>query len=153
MRAVRAFDAVTIVGRTPGRAQALADELAADVGGPEAVAGADVVCTCTTSAAPLFDGALLAPGTHVNAIGAYRPDLRELDDAAMRRATVVVETRASALAEAGDVIGAGLRPDELVELGAVLRGAAGRPDREAITVFKSVGLALEDLAVARAALG
>ena len=89
----------------------------------------------------------------MNAVGAYRPDLRELDDTAMRRATVVVETRASALAEAGDVIGAGLRPDELVELGDVVRGAAGRADRDAITVFKSVGLALEDLAVARAALG
>jgi ornithine cyclodeaminase len=89
----------------------------------------------------------------VNAIGAYRPDLRELDDTAMRRATVVVETRAAALAEAGDVIGAGLEPDRLIELGDVVRGAARRPDREAITVFKSVGLALEDLAVARAALG
>jgi len=89
----------------------------------------------------------------VNAIGAYRPDLRELDDTAMRRATVVVETRAAALAEAGDVIAAGLQPDRLIELGDVVRGAAGRVDPDAITVFKSVGLALEDLAVARAALG
>jgi ornithine cyclodeaminase/alanine dehydrogenase-like protein (mu-crystallin family) len=153
MRAVRPIDSVAIVGRDPARARALADELGAEVAGPEAVAGADLVCTCTTSAEPLFDGAWLAPGTHVNAIGAYRPDLRELDEIAMRRATVVVETRAAALAEAGDVIGAGLEPDRLIELGDVVRGAAGRPDRDAITVFKSVGLALEDLAVARAALG
>ncbi len=153
MRAVRPIASVTIVGRDPANARALADELGAEVAGPEAVAGADLVCTCTTSAEPLFDGALLAPGTHVNAIGAYRPDLRELDDVAMRRATVVVETRASALAEAGDVIGAGLGADALIELGDVVRGAAGRPGGDAITVFKSVGLALEDLAVARAALG
>jgi ornithine cyclodeaminase/alanine dehydrogenase-like protein (mu-crystallin family) len=72
----------------------------------------------------------------------------------MRGATVVVETRASALAEAGDVIGAGVEAESLVELGDVVRGTApGRPDGDAITVFKSVGLALEDLAVARAALG
>jgi ornithine cyclodeaminase/alanine dehydrogenase-like protein (mu-crystallin family) len=153
MRAVRPIESVAIVGRDPARARALADELDAEVAGPEAVAGADIVCTCTTSAEPLFDGARLAPGTHVNAIGAYRPDLRELDDAAMRRATVVVETRTAALAEAGDVIGAGLDPDALIELGDVVRGAAGRPEPDAITVFKSVGLALEDLAVARAALG
>jgi ornithine cyclodeaminase/alanine dehydrogenase-like protein (mu-crystallin family) len=152
MRAIRPIDSVAIVGRDPARARALADELGAEVAGPEAVAGADLVCTCTTSAEPLFDGAWLAPGTHVNAIGAYRPDLRELDETAMRRATVVVETRAAALAEAGDVIGAGLEPDRLLELGDVVRGAAGRPDRDAITVFKSVGLALEDLAVARAAI-
>ena len=94
MRAVRPIASVTIVGRDPANARALADELGAEVAGPEAVADADLVCTCTTSAEPLFDGALLAPGTHVNAIGAYRADLRELDDAAMRRATVVVETRA-----------------------------------------------------------
>ena len=153
MRAVRPIASVAIVGRDPGRARALADELGAELADPEAVAGADIVCTCTTSAEPLFDGARLASGTHVNAIGAYRPDLRELDDTAMRRATVVVETRAAALAEAGDVIGAGLDPDALLELGDVVRGATGRPEPDAITVFKSVGLALEDLAVARAALG
>jgi ornithine cyclodeaminase len=152
MRAIRPIETVTIVGRDPARARALADELGAAVAGPDAVAGADIVCTCTTSAQPLFDGAWLAPGTHVNAIGAYRPDLRELDDAAMRRATVVVETRASALAEAGDVIQAGLEPGALIELADVVRGTAGRPVPAAITVFKSVGLALEDLAIARAAV-
>ena len=62
MRAVRAVASVTIVGRAPERARALADELGAEVGGADAVAGADVVCTCTTSAEPVFDGALLLPG-------------------------------------------------------------------------------------------
>jgi ornithine cyclodeaminase len=152
MRAIRPIETVTIVGRDPARARALADELGAAVAGPEAVAGADVICTCTTSAQPLFEGAWLAPGTHVNAVGAYRPDLRELDDVAMRRATVVVETRASALAEAGDVIQAGLEPGALVELADVVRGRAERREPAAITVFKSVGLALEDLAIARAAM-
>jgi ornithine cyclodeaminase/alanine dehydrogenase-like protein (mu-crystallin family) len=152
MRAIRPIQTVTIVGRDPARARALADELGAAVAGPEAVAGADVICTCTTSAQPLFEGAWLAPGTHVNAVGAYRPDLRELDDVAMRRATVVVETRASALAEAGDVIQAGLEPGALVELADVVRGRAERREPAAITVFKSVGLALEDLAIARAAM-
>jgi ornithine cyclodeaminase len=153
MRAIRPIDAVTIVGRDPARARTLAGELGATVAGPEAVAGADIVCTCTTSAQPLFDGTQLAPGTHVNAIGAYRADLRELDDAAMRRATVVVETRAAALTEAGDVIQAGLAPGALTELADVVRGTAARREPGAITVFKSVGLALEDLAIARAAAG
>ena len=152
MRAVRRLTSVTIVGRDPERARALAGELGAEVAGPEAVAGADLVCTCTTSAEPLFDGRELAPGTHVNAIGAYRPDLRELDTAAMRRATVGVGTRAAAPAEAGDVLGAGLDGGALVELADVVRGTAGRAGPDAITVFKSVGLALEDFALARAAL-
>jgi ornithine cyclodeaminase/alanine dehydrogenase-like protein (mu-crystallin family) len=152
MRAVRPIETVSIVGRDPARARTLADELGAVVAGPEAIAGADIVCTCTTSAQPLFDGAQLTPGTHVNAIGAYRADLRELDDAAMRRATVVVETRAAALSEAGDVIQAGLAPGTLVELADLVRGTAVRPEPGAITVFKSVGLALEDLAIARAAV-
>jgi ornithine cyclodeaminase len=153
MRAVRPIESVTIVGRDPARARALAEAVDGEVGDASAVAGADIVCTCTTSAEPVFDGTALRPGTHVNAIGAYRPDLRELDDAALAGATVVVETRAAALAEAGDVIRAGLPADALVELADVVGDAAGRPSAEAITVFKSVGLALEDLAVARAAVG
>jgi ornithine cyclodeaminase len=163
MRAVRPVDHVAVVGRSPERAEALAEELrgaglAAEAAGPEAVASADIVCTCTPSARPLFDGATLPEGVHVNAIGAYRADLRELDDATMARAgRVVVETRAAALKEAGDVVQAiaagALAAADLVELGDVVRGAAGRRSPRELTVFKSVGLALEDLAVARAALG
>ena len=163
MAAVRPIESILIVGRDQARAAALVADLAATglraaLADPEAVAEADIVCTCTTSAAPVFDGAALAPGAHVNAIGAYRADLRELDDAALSRAAVVaVETRASALAEAGDVVQAAasgaLVPADLVELRDVLRGAAGRGAADDITVFKSVGLALEDLAVARAAIG
>jgi ornithine cyclodeaminase/alanine dehydrogenase-like protein (mu-crystallin family) len=127
------------------------------VAGPEAVAEADVVCTCTTSERPVFDGALLAPGTHVNAVGAYRPDMRELDDHAVARARVVVETREAALAEAGDLViplrAGRIRADLVVaDLGELVRGAAVRRGPEDVTVFKSVGIAPEDLVVARAAL-
>ena len=109
MRAVRPVWLVTVVSRTPERAAQLVDraralDMEASVGGPEAVAKADLVCTCTTSAEPLFDGALLKAGAHVNAVGSYQPETRELDDAAVTRARIVVETRDAALAEAGDLL-------------------------------------------------
>lgn len=156
MRAVRPVSDVVIVGRNPGRAKELASVLGARLGVAEDVRQADIVCTCTTSTAPVFSGSLLAPGSHVNAIGAYSPSARELDDDAVRDALVVVETRAAALAEAGDVIvplatGA-LAEASLAELGAVVRGEAGRISAGQRTVFKSVGQAFEDLAVAAAAL-
>jgi ornithine cyclodeaminase len=160
MRAVREITHVAVVGRDPGRAAALVAELraegvdaeVADVG---ALAAADIVCTCTTSRTPVLDAALAVPGTHVNAVGAYRPDARELPAALLARAQLVVETRASALAEAGDVVLAiadgALEPDALHELAPVVRGMDGRADAAAVTVFKSVGLAFEDLVVAAAA--
>ena len=76
----------------------------AEVGDADAVADADVVCTCTTATEPLFDGERLARGAHVNAVGAYRPETREVDTETVRRARVVVETRAAALEEAGDLL-------------------------------------------------
>jgi ornithine cyclodeaminase len=162
MRAVRPIWLVTVVSRTPQRAAELVDraralDMEASVGGPEAVAKADLVCTCTTSAEPLFDGALLKAGAHVNAVGSYRPHTRELDDAAVARARIVVETREAALAEAGDLIipmEAGVMgPSAIVaDLAEVVRGAAVRTSPEDITIFKSVGVAFEDLVVARAAL-
>lgn len=158
MLAVRPVDEVTVVSRGRRRAEALVHEahrrgVQAEVGSPAAVAGADLVCACTTSTAPVFAGADLAAGAHVNAVGGHRPDARELDDDAVRGARVVVETRASAFAEAGDVIlarEAGALGD-VAELGELLRGAPGRSADGEVTVFKSVGLALEDLAVALAA--
>ena len=158
MRAVREIASVVVVTRSPESAAALVDEaralgLDARPGGPEDVGDADIVCTCTTCATPLFDGRALAAGAHVNAVGAYRPEARELDDATILRATVVVEDRGAALAEAGDL----LQPIEsgVLDVGAVLELRdvirEGRPDAE-LTVFKSVGLASEDLAVAAAAL-
>jgi ornithine cyclodeaminase len=160
MRAVRDVTHVAIVGRDPARAAALVDALRADgvearTDGPAALADADIICTCTTSRTPLFDAALVPPGAHVNAVGAYRPDARELEPALLSRARVIVETRASALAEAGDVVLA--IADGVVEAGAlrelapVVRGTLGRADDHEVTVFKSVGLAFEDLVVAAAA--
>jgi ornithine cyclodeaminase len=160
MRTVRDITQVAIVGRDPGRAAALVAALCADgvdarVDGARAVADADIICTCTTSRTPLFDAALVPPGAHVNAVGAYRPDARELEAALLARADVFVETRASALLEAGDVVLAiadgVLEAGDLSELAPVVRGAAGRADDRAVTVFKSVGLAFEDLVVAAAA--
>ena len=162
MVAVRPIASLRVVSRSPGPAEELAARgrklgLEAAVAEPGAVAEADVVCTCTTSERPVFDGTLLPPGVHVNAIGAYRPDMRELDDEAVVRARVVVETREAAMAEAGDLLipmrAGRVGPEHVVaELADVVRGATVRRGAEDITVFKSVGVAPEDLAVARAAL-
>jgi ornithine cyclodeaminase/alanine dehydrogenase-like protein (mu-crystallin family) len=162
MRAVRPIRAVTIVSRTRARAETLAEaargmDLDTRVGGPDDVAEADIVCTCTTSPQPLFDGRLLRPGAHVNAIGAFTPDTRELDDETIRRARVVVETREVALAEAGDVViplRAGTIDEAhiVADLRELVHGARVRTGPDDVTVFKSVGVALEDLAVAVAAV-
>lgn len=161
MRAVRPIEHVAIVGRDPGRAAALVASLVAEgidavLAGPEAVRAADIVCTCTTSGEPLFEASALPAHAHVNAIGAYRSDMRELPAEAFPGALLVVETRESALLEAGDVLqaiaaGALAEHDVRHDLAAVVRGAVRRDRREQVTIFKSVGLALEDLAIAAAA--
>jgi ornithine cyclodeaminase len=103
----------------------------------------------------VFDGSLLRPGTHVNAVGAFTPNTRELDDNVARRGSWVVETRQAALSEAGDVLIPIERElmsrEDLAELSQVIRGEPVRLTPEDITVFKSVGVAFEDLAVASAA--
>jgi ornithine cyclodeaminase len=160
MRAVRDIDHVAVVGGGGPRALALVDDLLregieATLAGPAAVAEADIVCTCTTSREPVFAAAQLSAGAHVNAIGAYRPDARELEPELLARALLVVETRESALAEAGDVVlalaGGAIGADAMHELAGVVTGAIARADSRQITVFKSVGLALEDLVIAVAA--
>jgi ornithine cyclodeaminase len=124
-----------------------------------AVAAADIVCCATLSAAPLVLGGWLKPGVHLDLVGAFRKDMRETDDAAMRRADlIVVDDRAAALAEGGDVVQAiasGAIDERKIaaELRDFARGAhPGRTRDEQITVFKSVGFALEDLAAAEAAV-
>ena len=163
MLAVRPIGHVTVVSRTPERAQALVEMarvagVDAAVGGANDVADADIICTCTTSDVPLFDGGLLAPGAHVNAVGSYRPTARELDTVAVARARVVVESRDAAFAEAGELCipveeGAFGRDHVVADLAEVVQGADVRTSPDDITVFKSVGLAFEDLIVARAAVG
>jgi ornithine cyclodeaminase len=162
LRAVRPLARVTIVSRTAAAAAALVGDLRADgvdasVGTPAAVRTADLVCTCTTSTTPVVDGDLLPDGVHVTAVGAYKPDARELDATTMRRGRVVVERRDAALAEAGDLLlaiaeGAMTRDDIVADLAEVVAGVAVRRSDADVTVFKSVGLALEDLAVAAAAV-
>lgn len=122
----------------------------------EVVRGSDVVCTVTTSPTPVLLGAWLEPGTHVNAVGAFRPRERELDGAAIARATVVVDMRESAAAEAGALLLAEeeglIKADHVAaELTDVLLGRhPGRISDEEITVFSSTGLAVQDVAAARA---
>jgi alanine dehydrogenase len=124
----------------------------------EVVRRSDVVCTVTTSPSPVLLGAWLQPGTHVNAVGAFRPRERELDGAAVARATVVVDMRESAAAEAGALLLAqeeGLIGADHVaaELTDVLCGRhPGRTAHEETTVFSSTGLAVQDVAAARAAV-
>jgi ornithine cyclodeaminase/alanine dehydrogenase-like protein (mu-crystallin family) len=131
---VRPFERVDVVGRGE-----VTDEL---------VAAADVIRCCTTAREPLFEGGLVADHATVVAIGSHEPDARETDDALAARATVVVESRASALREAGDVIAARIAEADLVTLADVVRGRA--VDRGRPRLFKSTGMAWEDAVVASA---
>lgn len=116
---------------------------------------ADVICTCTTAGEPLFDGRWLRPGTHLNLVGAFQPHTREVDDETVRRARVVVDTYEGALAEAGDLLipiknGTISRAHVMADLHEIASGKkAGRNSRDEITLFKSVGCALEDLVTAQ----
>lgn len=157
--AVRPIRQIRIWNRTPANAEKLATELRAE--GLDATAAsdldaelaqADIVASATISPIPLVKGALLKPGTHVDLVGGFTPELRESDDEAIRRARVFVDTRAGATKEAGDIVqplsSGALRPDGIVaELAELARGdKKGRENTEEITLFKSVGAALEDLA-------
>jgi ornithine cyclodeaminase len=118
---------------------------------PEAVLrDADVVCTCTSAREPILRREWLAPGAHVNAVGSSVPSARELDGDTIAAATLFVDRRESALNEAGDLLLTGLGVEKIAaELGEVLLGThPGRTDTEELTVFKSLGLASEDLAAA-----
>ncbi len=145
MRAIRPIERVDIVGRDHDPAAVA-----------ELVAAADVVCCCTTAREPLFGGALPRDDAVVVAIGSHEPGARELDDALLARATVVVESRASALREAGEVIGAvesgALAEDDLVTL-ADLVAERVAIDYDRPRVFKSTGMAWEDAVVAAAVAG
>jgi ornithine cyclodeaminase len=117
----------------------------------------DVICTCTTATEPLFDGRWTKPGAHLNLVGAFQPHTREVDDHTVRRARVVVDTYDGALAEAGDLLipmksGAIDGFHIVADLHEIVSGQKiGRAGRDDITLFKSVGCALEDLVVAHAA--
>ena len=159
--ALRPIREIAVWNRTPENAERVAADLAAEgfetrvVADIEpALAEADIVTAATISTVPLIHGAALKPGTHVDLVGAFSPTMRESDDEAMRRARVYVDTRGGALKEAGDIVQAissgALSEDAIAgDLFQLTRGEAdGRRGTDEITLFKSVGAALEDLAAA-----
>jgi len=153
---------VRVVSRAPEKTEAFAGLMASRTGlnviaAPDparAVAGAQLVVTATASPTPVLKGAWLEPGTHVSAVGACTPTTRELDGEAVARSRVFVDSRAAAAVESGDLLlaeqdGAISAQHVAGEIGEVFAGRiAGRPDPEAITLFKSLGLAVEDVATA-----
>jgi len=124
----------------------------------EAVRPADVICTATTSTTPVFAGRDVRPGTHINAIGAYTPQMQEVDAETVCRAKVVIDSRQAALVEAGDLViplQQGLIAESHIhaEIGEIVAGhKPGRESDDEITVFKSVGVAVQDVAAARRVL-
>jgi ornithine cyclodeaminase len=156
LRLVRDFDRVRIYSPTPGHAQALADESGAEIAGSaeQAVRSADVVVTATSSVAPVLERGWLKDGAHVNVVGGRPPEMRELDTATIADSAFYVDRRESAENEAFDYRDAlesgAIGPGHIRgEIGEVLIGAApGRQSPEELTVFRSLGLAVEDLAAA-----
>ncbi len=134
------------------------EDLAWALSADQAVAGADIVCAATTSSAPVFDGKAVRPGTHINAIGSFTPQMQEIDAHLVKSALVVVDSREAVLAESGDLLiplQAGIIDRSVVhaELGEVVSGdKPGRIHSEQITLFKSVGVAAQDAAAAGLAL-
>ena len=146
LRHVCRFKEVRVWSRTPDRAQrfaALHGAKAMDI--EPAVRGADVIVTATNALEPFLKGEWLKRGVHVNAVGSPRPTWRELDDAAMHN-TLIVDSREAVLKESGDVILS--KAPIFAEAGELFAGSK-MPERSATTVFKSVGIAVEDIAAAR----
>jgi thiomorpholine-carboxylate dehydrogenase len=146
LRQLYPFDEVRIWSRTPEHARRFAEEHGVTAMDAEsAVRGADVVVTATNAEEPVLKGAWLKPGAHVNAVGSPRPTWRELDDAVMRNC-LIVDSREAALTESGDVILS--KAAIYAEAGEIFAGTKPSPAAET-TVFKSVGLAVEDIAAAK----
>jgi len=164
--AVRPLRKAFVFDVDPRAAAAFAAEMGSRLGLDVEPAGssrdlgqADIVCTATTSAVPVFSDADLKPGVHINAVGSYKPHVREVPAETVRRARVFVDDRRAALEEAGDLIiplrqGLIEASHILAELGAVLAGLEpGRVSNGDVTLFKSVGSAVQDLAVAGLIVG
>jgi len=150
LRLVRNFEDVRVWSPRSASRFAAAHGIRAVGSAEAAVDGADVVVVVTSSQRPVLCGSWLAPGAHVNAVGACRPEWRELDDDVLERANLFVESRAPASVESGDVIAKG-RID--AEIGEVISGLhPGRRRDGEVTLFKSVGVAVEDLAAAQLVL-
>ena len=150
LRLVRSFGEVKVW--SPRNAERFAREfnVHAARSAEEAVRGADVIVVATSAITPVLRGEWLAPGVHINAVGATRPNWRELDDEVLHRSTIYVESREPALKESGDVIAT---DKELIEIGELIAGKqSGRKSADQITLFKSVGVAIEDIATAELVL-
>lgn len=146
LRLIRQFEEIRVWSPTKEHATQFAKEIgAAAVSAEDAVRGADVVVTATSSTTPVLNGSWLKPGCHVNAVGACRPDWRELDDEAMRKNKIFVDSREGAMKESGDVILSGAKI--CGELGEALAGKVPADTNET-TIFKSLGMAVEDIAAA-----
>lgn len=164
--AVRPIRQAWVYDVNPDRARRYAEEMEARLGIPvrvaatpaEAARSADVICTATTSSVPVFDDADIRPGTHINAVGAYTPEMREIPTETVLRARVVIDHRTASLAEAGDLlipIREGRMTEEHIwaEMGEIVAGQkAGRTSPDEVTLFKSVGVAVQDVAAAAAVL-
>jgi ornithine cyclodeaminase len=161
----RPIDSVVVWGRRPEAAESLAESfdgeafavtVTNDLGA--AVGDADIISCATLASAPLIRGALLKPGQHLDLVGAFRPDMAEADTDSVGRAEVYVDTRSGALTEAGDILqaieaGVIAESDIKGELAELASGSiVGRAGEASITIFKSVGTALEDLAAAELAM-
>lgn len=161
--AVRKIERVWVYDAVKEQAEKFVQELGATFDlhiaatASDAVRDADIICTATTATQPVFDGRELKPGTHINAIGAYTPAMREVDETTLTRASkIVIDHRASALAEAGDLLiamknGAITEANLYAEIGEIAAGTKrGRERDDEITFYKSVGNAVQDASVARA---
>lgn len=158
---VRGFTRALVCGRDPARTRDFAEQMSATCSFPidpadasTCAANSDVLCLCTTSASPLFDGHLLRPGTHLNLVGSFQPHAREVDSYTVQQATLAVDTYSGALSEAGDVLlplSEGVIDRDHIRMDMhelVSQGSIARKNSDEITVFKSVGCALEDLVAA-----
>ncbi len=142
---VRNFEEVRVWSRTPAHAERFAEEIGAKAMSSEAaVRDADVIVTATSSKTPVLKGSWLKPGCHVNAVGACRPDWRELDDEVMAN-VVFVDSREGAMKESGDIILSGAKIH--AEIGEALAGKV-EPRTHESTIFKSLGMAVEDISAA-----
>jgi ornithine cyclodeaminase/alanine dehydrogenase-like protein (mu-crystallin family) len=164
--AVRKIEEARVFDISADAREAFASEMSRELGitvravdsSKEALAGADIVSAATTAETPIFSDDDLSDGAHINAVGSYKPHVVEIPPETVKRAYVVVDEREAALEEAGDLIGPikqGLiTPDHIqAELGEIVAGKKpGRPSPDAITFFKSVGVAVQDLAAACRAL-
>jgi len=158
---VRPLEEIRVFDMEPEQVDRFADEISPRLGArlvpaasaDEAAAGADVICTATTATEPVIHGARLREGAHLNGVGSFTPAMCEVDGDAISRATIFVDSRVATLAEAGELIRA-VRDDltsaeEWSELGEIVNGAGpGRVSEDQLTFFKSVGLAVQDMAAA-----